>query len=713
LPLLPSVSAYGEQSPCRAPRRAPRRATVARLRVAVYLVLAAVLPGLAGCLSGCSDRSDAANLSGLRPSAQLSVGSGPRAFTPTPLPSGDSLAAPQSDVLLKEKTSGRCIDVAYVNRKPGGDVILYDCVATAPDEKWSVQKVGTPGDIRIFDGTLCLAVKDMPGNGERRLTTAACDGTAAQRWTVTSAGQLQHAATEKCVVPLNDGRENQTPLVLQTCDGASSQRWSAETASSVAATAGEPIAPATPEATTSAPAAPSTVPLIVQRFDGRNGSALVSNGIPLLKGALMPGQEPQVHLVVAGTELPVYVASLASRYPDGSVRALLVQTKVPNLLGALALPGTLRIGGERDPAMTLDAPIATPGSAAAQGSAPAGLPQAAALPSAVSYLLQTDLIGATIGSAAASSLGGAFAKYESDFATFANQHWTNVGAAWNDGNYYDRALVYTAAWVRTANPVYWARAAQQAVTYRDGYVVPGNYAPSPHWSLLEGLEKHYLLTGDEASRVAVLRVAEYLTMLLPEYYGPISGDAREMSRFLQASLLAWRLTPSGVTRPAGTSARDWSAHLDWLLGKVYAWQTSDGRYPSDGICKGQLNYMVGMLNTSLIKVYEQYRADAQIQDAVKRAADYLMNTQWRPEANAFNYANVVCATGSPDPAADLGGFFADAYGFLYQRTGQLNYRLFGDQVFAGGVAGAYLTGSKQFNQEYVNSYRYLGYRLAR
>jgi hypothetical protein len=648
--------------------------------------------------------------------------------TPTPTPTTDTLTTSTTPppgtsttssalalVMLKGVASGRCIDIAYATRAPGGQVILYDCVTGAPDETWSLGAVGAAAPVTIFDATLCLVDASGSGAEGAALTTAACSGAAAQNWTLTSAGQLQHTASGKCATAKSAGTLNMTGLVLSACTTgtslSTSQTWT--TASSVAAPTSLPLVPETPEPLTTSAARQSSVALVVTRFDGQNGAALVTSGIPLVKGALLPGQESQTHLTVDGVEVPLYAASLASRHSDGSVRSLFVQFRMSSLGATENHVASLVIGGgARSGALLLSSPIATPGSSTTQGGAPAGVPQAAALPSAVSYLLQTDLVGPTVSSATTASLGGAFARYESDFTTFANQHWTAVGPAWNDGNYYDRALVYTAAWVRSGNPVYWARAAQQAVNYRDGYVVPANFGPSAHWSLLEGQEKHYLLTGDEASRATVLRVAEYLTQLLPEYYGPISGDAREMSRFLQASLLAWRLTPGGVARPAGTSTRDWGPYLDWLLGKVYTWQTADGRFPSDGICKGQLNYMVGMLNTSLIKVYEQYRADAKIQDAVKRAADYLMTTQWRPEASAFNYANVTCTTGSPDPAADLGGFFADAYGFLYQRTGQASYRIFGEQVFAGAVAGAYLPGAKQFNQQYHTSFRYLGYRLS-
>jgi hypothetical protein len=183
-----------------------------------------------------------------------------------------------------------------------------------------------------------------------------------------------------------------------------------------------------------------------------------------------------------------------------------------------------------------------------------------------------------------------------------------------------------------------------------------------------------------------------------------------MARFVLSALLSWRLTPAGVSRPAGTSARDWGTYLDYLLTKVYAWQTTDGRYPSLGICDGEFNFMVGMLNTSLIKVYEQYRADPAIKSAVQKAGDYMMNTQWRSDVQQFQYANVVCTSGSPDPAPDLNGLLVDTFGWLYQQSGNSAYRTVADQAFANATQTSYLWGAKQFNQQYTDSFRYLSYR---
>ena len=265
-------------------------------------------------------------------------------------------------------------------------------------------------------------------------------------------------------------------------------------------------------------------------------------------------------------------------------------------------------------------------------------------------------------------------------------------------------------WVRTANAEYWWRGTQQAAAYRQKYLEPNNMLASPHWAQMEGLEKHYLLTGDEASRLAVVRVAEVFLGFMPEYYTPGGGDLRIMARFIHGAMLAWRLTPDGDT-PAGAAPRDWAARIDFLLGKLRPWQRPDGSYPTGVTCNTTMNYQVGLLNDALIKVHTYYRADPAIVTQVKRAVDFLWRTQWVPAANAFQYLSGGCANvGGTDPTGDLTGLMVSAFGWLWRETGDRAYRFAGDRVFSAGVTQAYLVGSKQFNQAYTSSYHYLGYR---
>jgi hypothetical protein len=54
-----------------------------------------------------------------------------------------------------------------------------------------------------------------------------------------------------------------------------------------------------------------------------------------------------------------------------------------------------------------------------------------------------------------------------------------------------------------------------------------------------------------------------------------------------------------------------------------------------------------------------------------------------------------------------------SFGWLYQRTGDPKWKTRGDAIMAGLVSARWasnFTGSKQFNQGYAESYRYLGWR---
>jgi hypothetical protein len=48
--------------------------------------------------------------------------------------------------------------------------------------------------------------------------------------------------------------------------------------------------------------------------------------------------------------------------------------------------------------------------------------------------------------------------------------------------------------------------------------------------------------------------------------------------------------------------------------------------------------------------------------------------------------------------------------FLGARTGQRQYLAFADSIADGAIRGAWLDGSKQFNQQYYDSYLWLWYR---
>ena len=450
--------------------------------------------------------------------------------------------------------------------------------------------------------------------------------------------------------------------------------------------------PSEPVVTTTATA--GDVAVALRRFDGSTGTVLVSSGVPLRPGMLFPGQERQVRLFVGTTELPVSVRGLPSTHRDGSLRSILVQASYS--VPSAGATGRLSIGTAR--ATSMDRAAATP----------VAVPKAAVLPTDPAYLLATELVGPTISVAQAKAQGGEFDVYERDFVKYAEQHWANAGDAWGD-NYYDRALIYYAAWVRTGNATYWNRAARIAYNYRTQYLEANGYGASPHWAQLEGLEKHYLLTGDERSRTAVGETADILYrgfQVSRDLADRSKSENRIRARVLQGNLLSWRLKAK-----VGRDGRSWATRLDEAIPKVLATQSSDGGFRFASTCWQTLNYMDGMLADVLIEVHRTYRADSRILPALRRLADYQWSTQWISASGAFKYISATCdGVGGPKAAVDLSGLMINAFAWVYDQTGDATYKTRADAIFAGTVGTTWLTGTKQFNQQYTTSYRYLQYR---
>jgi hypothetical protein len=464
-----------------------------------------------------------------------------------------------------------------------------------------------------------------------------------------------------------------------------------QTGGSLADTAAVTIAVVTPPPPPPPPTG-STVALVVQRLAAGTGTVLVSSAIPLAPGRLQPAQTGQIRIYVNGQEQAVYVEALAGRHSDGSLRTVLVQFNHA-LSGTTPVTGQLVFGQARGVA-----DLARP-------TAGRGLPAAVVLPSDPNYLVTTQLNGPTLTSAATAALSATFARYESDFVTYADQHWAREGAVW-DGNYYDRALIYYAFWVRTGRVEYWRRGTLQALGYRQGYLEPGNYMSSPHWSQLEGLEQHYLLTGDEASRVAVGRVADVLWGGFHRYLDETTDwENRIQARTLQSYLLAWRL---GAASEHGLN---WATLLNEGLTMILSTQQADGAYRFADHCNMSLNYMTGTLNDVLIKYHTYYQADSRILPAIKRSIDYMWANEWLPAAQTFKYITATCAgTGTPDPSPDLNNLILTGYAWYAQQTRNTVYRDRAEQIFQGAVQGAAIDATKQFNQQYTASFRYPAYR---
>ena len=442
-----------------------------------------------------------------------------------------------------------------------------------------------------------------------------------------------------------------------------------------------------------------TLALQIVRMDGGSGPALVSNGIPLPRG-LPPDSTTHFALVIGGQEQPIHLEALAGRYPDGSARALLLQFHY-NVSSGSPIPALL-IAGPTVIRTTTDL---------AKTTVTGAMPAAVALPTSPSYLVSTEVVGQTIARAASPTSPAAFPSYESHLVTYGDLHWATEAGQYVY-NYYDRALIWYAWWVRTGDPEYWRRGTIDAVAYRQQDLEASNYILQPHDAQMEGVAVHYLLTGDEASRYAVGKVAYLFSwMWTPELActacttnGGDYMEGRIQARTLMSHYLAWMIDA------VGDNPTDWVSTMATDVTKILSTQQPDGSYRFAQWEGQHSNYMTGLMHDALIKYYTYVQADARIPPAIKKTLDWMWATQWVDSAQAFKYVSAPMSTGGPDPYPDLNLLIVTGYGWYYQYSRDAIYKTEAEAIFASGVAGAWLDGYKQFNQNYTQSYRYLFYR---
>jgi len=442
-----------------------------------------------------------------------------------------------------------------------------------------------------------------------------------------------------------------------------------------------------------------TLALQIVRMDGGSGPALVSNGIPLPRG-LPPDSTTHFALIIAGHEQPIHLEALAGRYPDGSARALLIQFHYSVSAGS-PIPALL-IAGPTVTRSTTDLPKTT---------VTGNMPAAVALPTSPSYLVSTEVVGQTITRAASPTTPAAFPAFETHLITYGNSHWASEAGNWLY-DYYDRALIWYAWWVRTGDPEYWRRGTIDAVAYRQQLLEANNYLLQPHDAQMEGQALHYLLTGDEASRTAVGKVAYLFSWMWTPYLnctqctanGGQYVEGRIQGRTLMSHYLAWMINapPDQPTNWLSTMATD--------VTNILSTQQADGSYRFAEWEGAHSNYMTGLMHDALIKYYTYVQADARIPPAIKKTLDWMWATQWVSTAQGFKYVSENMSTGTTTPTTDLNLLIVTGYGWYYQYSRDATYKTEAEAMFAGGVAGAWLDGYKQFNQNYCQGYRYLFYR---
>ena len=294
--------------------------------------------------------------------------------------------------------------------------------------------------------------------------------------------------------------------------------------------------------------------------------------------------------------------------------------------------------------------------------------------------------------------------------------WKADSSRWDAANYYDRAAIYYAMAAceyphdTTLSARYLARGHALALDYRDKYLLPNDGGASSHWSQLEGVALHALITGDAASRRIVGRTADVLATS-GYYIRKVFGDTmhvdmenRIAQRAILAALLAHELQAPGKTFPATR----WPGVLDTLLTLTLRAQRADGswRYRCAGGCKLTFPYMDALLADVLIRSERLYRHDPRVLPTVRATVDYHLANAIRPDSS-WHYNLTPSTFGSKSASPDLNGLHPSTYAWLAAQTGDASYLARVAPLFLKGVTATYYQGQKQFNEAFYNSYRYV------
>lgn len=270
---------------------------------------------------------------------------------------------------------------------------------------------------------------------------------------------------------------------------------------------------------------------------------------------------------------------------------------------------------------------------------------------------------------------------------------SRLAATLHDAEYvYQQIFDYTklSSWKSCA-------AAAESV-YRDGYVLKYNGNVPGYWNFSEGLTQDYLRSGDMKSKSAAIALAENSAFARDQ---TPSSDTVSSERSVEvANAILSYLNEESLGQARRTRL---ALLVDHALGHIDQWfVTRSAAYvrPSE----------VAVTAYALL-AYNARKKDRRVLPALARAADGLWNMTWLPASNAFRYTDRVHSSGGTEPAPDLNLLIAPFYGWLYYQTGEIRFRDRGDAIFAGGVTGAYLGNSKQFNQNYRWSFSYIRWRL--
>jgi hypothetical protein len=135
--------------------------------------------------------------------------------------------------------TNRCLDVSGGSPDPGTNVQIWECNGTAA-QRWMV----TPaGELRSAVGTnLCLEAENGGRASGTNIQINTCNGSREQKWSRTGAGELRSGlAGNMCVDVDGAKRKNGTNVQLWNCNATKAQRWFEQPSLPVENMTGAPI----------------------------------------------------------------------------------------------------------------------------------------------------------------------------------------------------------------------------------------------------------------------------------------------------------------------------------------------------------------------------------------------------------------------------------------------------------------------------------------
>jgi hypothetical protein len=133
-------------------------------------------------------------------------------------------AQPQTEVggpvsKIVSNFEGRCLDVPHGNFSDGVRLAVSDC-GNATTQSFQFADDGT---LRI--GGKCVDVADGSVNDMAHIQLFTCNGTPAQQWVLSGAGDLVNPVADKCMDIEGWKSGNGVPMQLWTCNGFANQKW--------------------------------------------------------------------------------------------------------------------------------------------------------------------------------------------------------------------------------------------------------------------------------------------------------------------------------------------------------------------------------------------------------------------------------------------------------------------------------------------------------